>query len=170
MYDKDWGLEATAKTQLEDILENAQDEMVKLMRERKRIEWRINETKKTILHLCGLLDVPRPDPLKDLGITDAIRSLIGLAKEPLTPTAIKAGLVAAEIGLPESNPLGPVHTILRRLEKGAEIQRVSIPSGIAYKWIGGLPPPPTLPSWMTDDRTDSKQTLFQELKSGKSKS
>jgi hypothetical protein len=161
-YDKDWGLSGESKDHVEELLEAAQGSLVQLYRERKRIDWRIDVTQKDVLHMCAILGVEVPNPLKELGITDAIRSIVGLSPGPIAPTEIKKQLVEAEVELPESNPLGPVHTILRRLENSKEVQRVAGPNdSITYQWIGGLPPPPVMPKWLIED---TKGKFSEELK------
>lgn len=164
VYDKDFGIGNASKEHVVELLEAAQDSLVKLIRERKRLDWRINETSKDILHLCAVVGIQMDDPLKQLGITDAIRSIVGLSGKPISPVEIKEKLKDAEIELPESNPLGPVHTILKRLEKSGEIRRVQIVEGVnGYEWIGGLPPPPTFPKWLTEEMPKKKGSLMAEL-------
>src|SRR5260370_41433892 len=69
---------------LMDTLEAAQDELVKLLREHESIEWRINKLQNDIVHLAALCRVEIEDPIKQLGLTDAVRYILGREKKPLT--------------------------------------------------------------------------------------
>lgn len=139
---------------LRDTLEAAQEELVKLMQERQLVEWRINKLQSDIIHLAALCHVEVEDPIKQLGLTDAVRYIFGREGRPLSIDQIVDVLdksyddVAAYKNLPAN-----VHTIVRRLVKAGEVKlSTELPmhppamqvgdDKDKYVWCGGMPFPP----------------------------
>src|ERR1700693_1673443 len=122
-------------------LKAAQSELQDIIRERARLDDRVNQLKKTIDALSALLkDNPAltdgfsnaygilvgveglaAPGTGDMGISDAIRHLLIESKAPLTPPEIRNYL--AEKGFDFSayaNPLAVIHNTLKRLNKQGE--------------------------------------------------
>lgn len=133
---------------LKAALEAAQDELVRLLRERESMEWRINKLQNDIVHLSALCRVEVEDPIKQLGLTDAVRFILGTKKTPMTIPAIVEGLnkstydVSEYINLPAN-----VHTIVRRLVKAKEVKDMGEKF---FLWVGGIPPFPKPTSWLKE--------------------
>ena len=132
------------------LLESAQDELVDAINQKSSLEHRIRRLQEDIGHLAALCGVSvEADPLKDVGLTDAIRYVIGRAKpQPLTAVGVKHSLVAAGFDISEYlNVMGSIYTVLKRLLKKKEILPcLPTPEGDkTYIWAGGMPPPPPLP-------------------------
>jgi hypothetical protein len=130
------------------LFESAQDELVDALQERERLETRIRSLQEDIGHLAALCGEPVEDPLKELGLTDAIRYVFGKAKpQALNAVGVKNGLVADGYDISEySNVMASIHTVIKRLLKKKEIESGAAGfEGKTYVWAGGLPPPPPLP-------------------------
>ena len=130
------------------LLEDAQKELIQLLRERERLEWRIRELQTDITHLAGICRVKVDDPLKQLGITDAIRWVLSMTKTAMSAPDIKKALAASGFDVSGyTNLLASIHTILTRLVESNEVEvQVGLtPGAHSYKWAGGLPtiPPAT---------------------------
>lgn len=141
---------------LRDILEATQEELVKLLQEREMMEWRINKLQNDIVHLAALCHVEVEDPIRQLGLTDAVRWIF--SRDQKKSLSVKQ--VAEELNKSWSdagtykNLLANVHTVVRRLKKAGEIKCSSelpdYPPGLGgffedddkYVWGGGLPPVP----------------------------
>lgn len=141
---------------MEKLFEAAQAQMVKLLRDRQNTEREIKKTMKEMMHLSALLGVAPEDPLRQLGITDAIRHIVGTCSGSITASQIKQGLIAAGCDLPKSNPAAAIHTILGRLVKSREVQVFPFTGTngeMIYGWIGKAEPPTVpVPVWMTKGR------------------
>ena len=57
------------------------------------------------------------------GFTDAIRRLFRIHQKPLSPLDIREGLLRMAIGVGQVNLLSSIHTVLRRMAEGGEIER-----------------------------------------------
>jgi len=134
-----------------DVLEAAQEELVKLTQEREKIDWRINKLQNDIVHLAALCRVEVEDPIKQLGLTDAIRWIFARDDNPLSTQQVADVLEQSYDVSGYKNLSANVHTIVRRLVKAGDIKQVGyISSGLRkigedrekYIWAGGLPPPP----------------------------
>jgi len=136
---------------LRNVLEAAQEELVNLTQERERLDWRINKLQNDIVHLAALCRVEVEDPIKQLGLTDAIRWIFARDSKPLSTQLIVDALVQSYDVSGYKNLPANVHTIVRRLAKAGDIKRfAAVPIGLGkvgedrekYVWAGGLPPPP----------------------------
>lgn len=125
------------KKQWLTVLETAQEELVKLMEDKKMIERHINKLQSDIQHLAALCNVTVENPIAQLGLTDAIRYLLLNSKKPLEPTEIRDWLLKSHGNAANhANLLASVHTIMKRLIKSGEARMEG--NGICV----GLPPPP----------------------------
>jgi hypothetical protein len=131
----------------QESLEAAQDELVDALQEKESLEWRIRRLQEDIGHLAALCGVDIEDPVSQLGLTDAIRYVIG-AKEKnfMTPLEVKDALASVDFDINDyKNVMASIHAVLKRLEKKGEINR-SIAKGGSYVWSGKtFPPLPPLP-------------------------
>jgi len=138
-------------------LEAAQDELVNLLRERESREWRIRKLYDDIGHLAALLREPIEDPVRQLGLTDAIRYVLSMSKRPLGLQDIINALSTSGYNISSySNIAANIHTIVKRLIKSKEVKPWSA-QGLAGKglaglvvWTGGLPPIPPRPGWLEE--------------------
>ncbi len=136
---------------LKDLLEKAQAELVRLLEERKNLDWAIRKLQQDITHLGALCQVEVDDPFKQLGMTDAIRWIFGTRKEPLTASDVRDKLSEAGFDLSEyKNPMACVHTILKRLVQAEQVKTQTPQPGVTtFVWserMYGLyvPPMPNL--------------------------
>jgi hypothetical protein len=156
---------------LKATLEAAQDELVKLLRDRESLEWRINKLQNDIVHLAALCHVEVEDPLTQLGLTDAVRWILASGKRPLGVQQIVEQLHKSYSDASEYKNLpANVHTIVRRLVKANEVKPAVEPpqdyrpvkprdafslvvkgtTGAKYVWAGGIPPLPPPPGWLRE--------------------
>jgi hypothetical protein len=113
---------------LKDKLEAAQDELVKLLRERQTLEWRINKLQNDIVHLAALCNVEVEDPLAQLGLTDAVRWILASEKKPLAVSEIVEALRRSYPDVSEYKNLpANIHTVIRRLVKASAVRPVDMP-------------------------------------------
>jgi chromosome segregation ATPase len=141
---------------LRDTLEGAQEELLKLLREREQMEWRINKLQNDIVHLAALCRVEVEEPIRQLGLTDAVRWIFASDKNKAMD--IKQVVDALQKSWNDAatykNLQANVHTIFRRLKKSGDIKPAAEIAGLLGKigddgdkfvWGGGLPPlPPSL--------------------------
>jgi hypothetical protein len=144
---------------LRDTLEAAQEELVKLLHEREQMEWRINKLQNDIVHLAALCSVEVEDPIRQLGLTDAIRWIF--VRDTQRSLSVKQVVEDLQKSWNDASTYRNLHanvnTVFRRLEKAGEIKSSvpdfpHVPGGIPrvgeedkYVWGGGLPPiPPSL--------------------------
>jgi hypothetical protein len=148
---------------LRDALEAAQEELVKLLKEKGSMEWRINKLQNDIVHLAALCRVEVEDPIRQLGLTDAIRWIFSRDRDKgLTIKQVVEALRSSwNDASTYKNLHANVHTVVRRLKKAGEIKCIpefsagaallaGLPVSFArtgdgdeeeYIWGGGLPPP-----------------------------
>jgi len=149
---------------LRDTLEAAQEEAVRLIRERESIDYRIGKLQGDIVHLAALCRIEVEDPVRQLGLTDAVRFTLAKEKAPMSVKDIVDALnmVYTEVSEYKNLPAN-VLTIIRRLIKANEVQPFVVPPSEyapvntaafrakpqeRYIWVGGLSPLPPLPGWM----------------------
>jgi hypothetical protein len=141
------------KDRFKSLLESAQDELVEAMEKLDFLTHRIRKLQEDIVHLAALCGEAVEDPLKDWGLTDAIRYVIGKARpQALSAVGVKNALVADGYDISEySNVMASIHQVIKRLLKKGEIVRPALqPPGEekVYAWGKGMPPPPPLPERM----------------------
>jgi hypothetical protein len=143
---------------LREALEAAQEQLVNLLGERERMEWKINKLQNDIVHLAALCRVEVEEPIRQLGLTDAVRWIF--ASEKHKSLNIKQVVETLQQSWTDAstykNLQANVNTIFRRLKKSGEITLVTevpqYPPGRLskigdddedrYIWSGGLPPLP----------------------------
>lgn len=137
---------------LADALDAAQEELEKLTIERQRIDRRIAKLQGDIVHLSALCGVEVEDPIKQLGLTDAIRYIFGREERALSRQQVVEILEQSYDVSSYKNLAANVHTIVRRLLKSGQIKPVlnallgKIGDTETYIWTNGMtPPPPPLP-------------------------
>jgi|HubBroStandDraft_4_1064222.scaffolds.fasta_scaffold197976_1 hypothetical protein len=141
-YDSD-----SEKQRWRELLEAAQDDLLDTIQERDKAERRIRALQIDITHLAALCGVEVDDPVKQLGMTDAIRYILGSSSPhfALTPTEIRDKLEQSGYDISEyKNVMASIHTILRRLLKSKEVTQLRGRPG-SYLWAGGLTPLPPSP-------------------------
>jgi hypothetical protein len=163
-------LEPLDEYKLSEVLEATQVELVKLTEERERIERRMNKLQNDIVHLAALCRVEVEDPIKQLGLTDAVRYIFSREARPLDKPEVVAILEQSYDVSGYKNLLANVHTIVRRLIKSGEIKRFPeiprTPGKIGedkgkYVWSGrSLSPPP--PSRLSAAKTKTTKTFLIE--------
>jgi septal ring factor EnvC (AmiA/AmiB activator) len=134
-----------------DRLEAAQEELVRLIEQRERLEWRISKLQTDIVHLAALCGVEVVDPMKQLGLTDVIRWIFARSKDtPLSAKQVTEAVTQSHLKTSEYKNLpANVRTIVKRLVKAQEVIVEPVNQLAAgdpkFKWAGGLPPlPPSL--------------------------
>lgn len=134
-------------------LEAAQDELVKLLRERQFMELRIHKLQNDIVHLAALCHVEIEDPVKQLGLTDYVRYILAKTKAPLTIQQIVDEMIKSSYDISEyKNISANVHTIVGRLMKAKEVKTIPTVDSRnrVFIWIGGVGPLPPLPDWLKE--------------------
>src|SRR5262245_43674261 len=115
--------------------ETAKLDLLKLLGKREQLDQQIRKVKQTLKALgeqCGaapeeidkLLLVEGFAIDAALGFTDAIRRLFRIHRTPLSPTEIRDDLLKIGVGREQVNLLSSIHTVLRRLAEGGEIERM----------------------------------------------
>ncbi|HEV3419533.1 MAG TPA: hypothetical protein VG075_04460 [Candidatus Acidoferrum sp.] len=153
-----------------NTLEAAQEELLKLTDDREKIERRMNQLQNDIVHLAALCRKEVEDPIKQLGLTDAIRYIFSRENRPLDKQQVAAILEKSYDVDAYKNLLANVHTIVRRLVKSGEVKLVHDDSSLAigatigekekYTWSGRiLPPPPPSPNRISAAKVTNKFTI-----------
>ncbi|MBZ5508425.1 MAG: hypothetical protein LAO78_23445 [Acidobacteriia bacterium] len=143
-------------------LENARQELERLLREQSERAVRIATLKQTIAALAALCGEPQDnsdlyptvEPTMSAGLTDAIRAVMEKTITPLGATQIRDGLAAQGFDLSEyANELAVIHNTLNRLQRQGEVVKMGnwwrlttegrlIAKAIASGTMRGMPPPP----------------------------
>lgn len=121
-------------------LKTVEREIAKLLEQRSQIDQRLMQLKNTadsLRDLLGIggLDVKIDGIASELGITDAIREVLGSSKIPMSAPVIKSELANRGVDLARfSNSAAVIYNTLTRLEKQGEVIRVVDPAGqtVAY--------------------------------------
>ena len=115
--------------------ETAKLDLLKLLQKREHLDQQIRKVKQTVKalgELCGAA----PEEIDKLllvegfafdtapGFTDAIRRLFRIHRTPLSPTEIRDDLLKIGIGREQVNLLSSIHTVLRRMVEGGEIEKM----------------------------------------------
>jgi hypothetical protein len=121
-------------------LEAAVREYEKATGERAALDARIAQLKQTIgtlSKLCGY------EPTVPWSLTDACRTLLRNAAEPLSAVELKARLDAAGLDLSRyANALAAIHTVIKRLESAGEVAPADQDAARkAYAFVGSRPMP-----------------------------
>lgn len=138
---------------LKATLEAVQGELIKLLRERQSIDLRIYKLQNDAIHLAALCHIEVEDPVKQLGLTDAVRFILAREKKPLTIPQIADALSKSSYDISEyKNVAANLHTIIGRLIKANEAKPMSAvaPYNRMFIWTGGLGPLPPLPDWLKE--------------------
>jgi len=111
-----------------------------------------------------LAGIKAGDPDGQLGLTDAIRWVVGTAEGAITASEIKDRLTGATyINLP-ADPMPSILTVLRRLITSEEINPYKKSSGTTYyQWVGGLPPTPPAPKRKPQSAGDALLEIGQTV-------
>jgi hypothetical protein len=113
-------------------LNAARRELDALLRQRDQIETRIARVRHTVAALSALCDEPTP---VELGLTDAIRTVLRGSVEALAPTDVKERLDVLGFDLSShANPLASVHTVLKRLVHAGEAETTEGYGGRMVYW------------------------------------
>ncbi|HEY2390572.1 MAG TPA: hypothetical protein VGK22_05320 [Candidatus Angelobacter sp.] len=114
--------------------ETAKLDLLKQLQKRDQIDLQIRKLKHTVKalgELCGA----SPDEIDKLlltegfaidsgmGFTDAIRRLFRIHKKALSPVDVRDDLLKIGIGRDQVNLLSSIHTVLRRMVEGGEIEK-----------------------------------------------
>lgn len=122
-----------ATTDYRRALAAAVSECERLTAERQQIDGRLGElaqTVATLSRLCGLT------PTAPWGLTDACRTVLRNAGQPMSPAEIRDRLSVVGVDLSRySNVLAALHTTLKRLAEAGELAAVETgPRKTAYLW------------------------------------
>jgi predicted transcriptional regulator len=114
--------------------ETAKLELLQNLQKRDQLDQKIRKLKQSLRALGELCEAD-PEEIDKLllvegfaidsrmGFTDAIRRLFRFHKGPLHPTEIRDDLLKVGIGEDQVNLLSSIHTVLRRLVEGGEIEK-----------------------------------------------
>jgi hypothetical protein len=120
-------------TTYETALCDATDELSKLKTQRDDIDTRIARLESAIAGLNGLLGRKRGG--EQLGMTNALRTVLKAATKPMGLSALRGALDALGFDLSAySQPLPTIATAVKRLVERAEAEQVELPSGTHYVW------------------------------------
>jgi hypothetical protein len=123
---------SVAASSYAQALNAARRELDALLRERDQIETRIARVRHTVAALSALCDEPTP---VELGLTDAIRTVLRGSVEALAPTDVKERLDVLGFDLSShANPLASVHTVLKRLVHAGEAETTEGYGGRMVYW------------------------------------
>ena len=122
-------------------LDGIRSELEDLLNQESELERRLTETRgrsealgKSAQALAGLLGEYEEE--ESVGITDAIRKIVGYGEYVWQPIAVRDRLQREEFPLDKyQNPLAVIHTTLKRLEGQGEVKAVEKNGKIYYKWI-----------------------------------
>ena len=90
----------------------------RLLEQRAALDVTIHQLQNNIRHLARMCDVPVDDPIKQLGLTDAIRYVIGNCGKPITPVEVRDQLLRWYCKDDDyRNLLAAVHTVMKRVER-----------------------------------------------------
>ncbi|HEX8494808.1 MAG TPA: hypothetical protein VF658_18340 [Pyrinomonadaceae bacterium] len=124
-------------------LSSLMDRRDELDNEREEIDTRIGQVREGVIALAPLCNVnpyvayPElfPDLQADIGLTDAIRSVLQLSSQSfLTPVGVRTGLKEAGFDISKKSILPSIHTVLKRLAKNGEVETEDRDGKTVYKW------------------------------------
>jgi len=112
----------TEIARLRKLLANYQEELSRLLDERKALDNKILPLQHRIRHLSRMCDLTVDDPIRQLGLTDAIRYIIRNQDEPIAPKEVRNELLQRYCKPKDyRNLLGAVHIVMKRLARAGEI-------------------------------------------------
>jgi hypothetical protein len=121
----------TSRTYVE-ALSAARAELERLLEEQDMIQIRIARVRNSIAALSSLCDEA---PSTDLGLTDAVRSVLRGSVEALAAPEVKERLDALGLDLSgHVNALASVHTVLKRLVQAGEARSTEGHGGKTVYW------------------------------------
>jgi len=126
-----------AQTDYRRALESAIKEFERLKAQNEAVETRLAQLRQIISTLGTLCDLPAaPVAPPELGLTDAVRSVLRASVAGLTPVEVRDRLGSFGIDLAVySNPLASIHIVLKRLTTGGELWSYRAPGGKqTYVW------------------------------------
>jgi hypothetical protein len=112
----------------------AKADLLQQLQKRDDLDQKIRKLKQTVKALCEMCGAP-PEEIDKLllvegfaidakpGFTESIRRLFRIHQTALSPTDIREDLVKMGIGVGQVNLLSSIHTVLRRMAEGGEIER-----------------------------------------------
>ena len=104
--------------QYRNALTAARDELERLLEQHDLLEIRIARVRQSIAALSALCDEPAET---DLGLTDAVRTVLRGSVEALAAPDVKERLDALGVDTASHvNPLASIHTVLKRLVRSGE--------------------------------------------------
>jgi hypothetical protein len=124
----------TKTTTYKRAYETAKQELLQYLQKRDLLDQKIRKLRHSLKPL-GELCAADPEEIDKLllmegfivdyalGFTDAIRRLFRIRKTPLSPPEIRADLLKMGIGQDQVNLLSSIHTVLRRMVEGGEIEK-----------------------------------------------
>jgi len=124
-----------ARAAYRQTYETAKLDLLKLLAKREKLDQQIRKVKQTLKalgELCGaspeeidkLLLVEGFAIDAEVGFTGAIRRLFRIHRTPLTPPEIRDDLLKIGVGRDQVNLLSSIHTVLRRMVEGGEIEKM----------------------------------------------
>ena len=120
-------------------LAKAKKDLATAQRQRQQLELRMGRLDHTIASLQALI---QPDKESDIGLTDAIRTVIHGASQMLRAPEVRDKVESLGTSLKDhTNAMASVHAILHRLVKSDEVLVVERPSGKYFWWTQNGPPP-----------------------------
>jgi hypothetical protein len=114
--------------------ETAKLDLLKQLQKRDQLDQQIYKLKQTVKALGELCGAP-PEEIEKLllvegfaidsrmGFTEAIRRLFRMHQKALNPVEIRDDLLKIGIGREQVNLLSSIHTVLRRMVEGGEIEK-----------------------------------------------
>jgi hypothetical protein len=123
-----------ARDTYKQAYETAKLELLQFLQKRNQLDQRIRKLRQSLKplgELCGA-DPEEVDKLllmegfaidSPMGFTNAIRRLFRIHKTPLSPPEIRHDLLKIGIGQDQVNLLSSIHTVLRRMVEGGEIEK-----------------------------------------------
>jgi len=115
-----------------EALTAAREELEHLLEQQDMLQIRIARVRQSIAALSSLCDEA---PTTDLGLTDAVRSVLRGSVEALAAAEVKERLAALGLALASHvNPLASVHTVLKRLVQAGEARSTKGYGGKTVYW------------------------------------
>jgi hypothetical protein len=125
-----------------EALESAREELSRLRRDRQLLDVEIAKMENVIAALSAVT-AQDEEAMQTSGLTDAIRSVLRMAPEGLSPTEVRSRLEASGFNFSTryTNLMANIHIVLRRLEQSGEATVITTEnaSGKRYYWTMNAP-------------------------------